>query len=351
MISTDRKIFEEGSNVRARQAEYAKDFEEVHIVVFAGEGAVGDKNTVGGKKVVGGGASEQVISSNCWAYSTRSFSKILYPFDAMKLGRFIIDKRGITDITCQDASLTAMAGLSLKKSAAKRGANISLEIQVHEDIGALHYAFNVTNKIRKYLALSYLPKADAIRVVSNKIKDYLVGTLGISGDKITVRPISVDTLSIKAAPVLSGADLRAKYPQFDKIVLIVSRFEREKNLELAIKAWPLVIGKLPNAGLVIVGIGSLEVGLKKAVKDLEIDGSVIFEPWAGRAVLYSYYKTTDLFLNTSFFEGYGMALVEASAAGRKIVSTDVGVAKEIGATIVDWDVGSVADGITRVLGL
>ena len=35
MISTDRKIFEEGSAVRVRQIEYAKEYEEVHIIVFA----------------------------------------------------------------------------------------------------------------------------------------------------------------------------------------------------------------------------------------------------------------------------------------------------------------------------
>ena len=34
MISTDRKIFEEGSAVRARMIEYGKLFDELHIVVF-----------------------------------------------------------------------------------------------------------------------------------------------------------------------------------------------------------------------------------------------------------------------------------------------------------------------------
>ena len=34
MISTDRLIFDEKSDVRARQIEYAKDYDEVHIVIF-----------------------------------------------------------------------------------------------------------------------------------------------------------------------------------------------------------------------------------------------------------------------------------------------------------------------------
>jgi glycosyltransferase involved in cell wall biosynthesis len=77
--------------------------------------------------------------------------------------------------------------------------------------------------------------------------------------------------------------------------------------------------------------------------------TVVFESWASQSTLFSYYKTCDAFLVTSLFEGYGMVLVEASAAGAKIVSTDVGVAKEVGAQIVEWNEKSVAEGITRLL--
>lgn len=343
MISTDRKIFEEGSAVRARQVEYAKEWDEVHIIVF-------DK-VKSAKSKVQSGAQEAVISSNCWAYSTRSWSKFMYPFDAMSLGRFLIEKRKITEITCQDASLTAMAGLSLKKQF-----NIPLEMQLHEDIGSPYFSQTGIHRIRKSLALSYLPKADRIRVVSTKIKDFLTGPLGIDAAKITVKPIVVDTEKVKQAPILPGADLHTKYPQFEKIVLVASRLEKEKNVILAIRAWVEVIAKVreagSKAGLIIVGSGSQEKMLKMEVARLGMAGAnpdVIFEPWADQGTLFSYYKSCDQFLVTSLFEGYGMALVEAKAAGCKIVSTDVGVAREVGAKIVGWDEKSVAEGIIGVL--
>lgn len=340
MISTDRKIFEEGSAVRARQVEYAKQWDEVHIIVFQ-KGKAGIKETV--------------IAPNCWAYSTRSWSKFMYPFDAMAIGKFLIEKRGITEITCQDASLTAMAGLSLKKQF-----NIPLEMQVHEDIGSPHFGYTGIHRIRKSLALSYLPRADRIRVVSNKIKDFLVGSLNIDAAKITVKPIDVDTEKIRQAIILPGADLRKKYPQFQRIVLVAARLEKEKNVILAIRAWAEVVKKLSQmnsnaglkAGLIIVGSGSQEHMLKAEATRLGMRGpspSVIFEPWVDQATLFSYYKSCDQFLVTSLFEGYGMALVEASAAGARIISTDVGVAREVGATIVGWDPEAVVKALIDAL--
>lgn len=319
MISTDRLIFDEKSSVRARQVEYAKEWEEVHIIVFSAKVNV---------------QTEQV-SDNCWVYPTNSSYKFFYPFDAIKVGRKLIEKKKISEITCQDPSLTAMAGVALKKSF-----KLPLEIQIHGDIGSPYFARSITNKIRLALAKKYLPEADKIRVVSNRIKYYVEKVLESSSTRkvrpiIEVKSISVNVTEIKNSPVL--VDLHRKYRQFSQIVLMASRLEREKNIELAIRAWPAILKDFPQAGLVIVGSGSEELTLKKMVVNTGLAKSVVFENWADKGTLYSYYKTADLFLNTSLFEGYGMTLVEAQSAGCKIVSTDVGIAREVGATIADFD--------------
>jgi glycosyltransferase involved in cell wall biosynthesis len=328
MISTDRKIFEEGSAVRARQMENAKGWEEMHIIIF--DKVKGQRSKV---KSEAQGALETVLAPNCWAYSTGSWTKWMYPFDAMRLGRFFIEKRGVTDITCQDPFLTAMAGVALKKQFPQ----VNLEMQVHTDIGSPHFTYTIGNKVRKSLALSYLPKADRVRVVSNKIKDFLIEKIGVDASRVEVRPIFVDTEKIRTAPIIPGANLREKYLQFDKIVLVASRLEKEKNVGLAIEAWAKVIEKVSGAGLVIVGSGSEKSRLIALTSRLNLTNSIVFENWADQATLHSYYKTADLFLNTSLFEGYGMTLVESSAAGCRVVSTDVGVAQEVGATIVPFN--------------
>lgn len=329
-IGTDRLLFKEGSAVRERILGYAKGWDEMHIVVASS----------------GDSYKETSIGSNVWVYPTRSWAKALYPLDAARIGRFIARRRGATEITCQDPFLTAMAGVRLQKEL-----GLPLELQVHTDIGSPHFTYSLANKVRKALALSYLPKADRIRVVSDRIREYLVSQLGIDAEKIEVRPIAVDVEAVKRAPITPSADLRTKYPQFRKIVLVASRLEPEKNVRLAIEAWTAVARELPGTALIIVGSGSQAPSLRRIATKSPAAASIVFEPWADRQTLFSYYKTADLFLNTSLFEGYGMALVEAAAAGCKIASTDVGIARETGAAIIPWDAAGAARGIIAALGV
>jgi glycosyltransferase involved in cell wall biosynthesis len=328
-IGTDRLLFQEGSAVRERIKGYAKDWDEMHIIVAS------DRSF-----------SETSIAPNVWIYPTRSKLKAMYPFDAMRLGRFIIERRVITDITCQDPFLTAFAATSLQNQF-----KLPLEIQIHTDIGSPNFGYTLANKVRKAMALSFIKKADTIRVVSEKTKKFLTESLGISEQKITVRPIVVNVDAIKNAPIIAGADLHKKYPQFDKVVLIASRITPEKNISLAIEAWPEVVKKSARAGLVIVGKGEREGHLKRLASRLGVSSSVVFEPWVDMQTLGSYYKTADLFLSTSLFEGYGMTFVEAKAAGCPIASTDVGVAREMGAHIISSDVKDVIRGVTQALGV
>ncbi|MFA6295370.1 MAG: glycosyltransferase [Candidatus Paceibacterota bacterium] len=360
MISTDRLVFKKDSSVALRVIEYAKSYEELHIIVFntkfnpsADEQTVKPNPTIDVQNIIRSqveqsrdGNTRIQLSNNCWVYPTRSRFKLEYPFDGIRIASSVIRNRGITDISCQDPFLTAAVGTSLK-----RRFSIPLEIQIHTDIGSPYYTYNFSNKIRKILAKRYLPQADNIRVVSDRIKQYLIEQLNNSSKRsgvklelnIEVRPIVVDTERIKNTPI--GVDLHKKYPQFEKIVLMASRLEPEKDIELAIKAWPEVLKKFSTTGLIIVGDGSQISNLKSQISKLHLDDFIILESWVNQATLASYYKTADIFLNTSLFEGYGMTLVEAQAAGCKIISTDVGVAREVGAKIVGHKANEVACGI------
>jgi glycosyltransferase involved in cell wall biosynthesis len=165
-----------------------------------------------------------------------------------------------------------------------------------------------------------------VRVVSERIKNSLIKSEVVKDwTKITVLPVFTDIEHIiKHKPNLN---LHDKYPQFKFIILMASRLSEEKNISLAVSAFREVNKRYPSAGLIIVGDGNEREKLIHQTTDYKLQSSVIFEPWS--LDLISYYKTSDLFLSTSSYEGYGMTLIEAASSECPIVTTDVGIVGEI----------------------
>jgi glycosyltransferase involved in cell wall biosynthesis len=331
-IGTDRKIFDPSSPARKRMINYGKLFDELHIVVFAGK-LLGLKDTQ--------------IADNVWAYPTNSLSRFLYVHDAVTVGRRIATERnlyrksGKTVVTSQDPFETGKAGFRLRNLIRS-----GFQIQVHTDFLSPHFASSsILNRIRVGIAKSLLPEADEIRVVSERIKKSILQHIPtIAEDKIDVVPIYADTAQLKAPPAFS---LKERYSQFDSIILMASRLTREKNSLVALKAFKNVLAEFPQAGLVIVGSGPEEAMLKNEAKIMNIQNSVVFESWQND--LTSYYKTADIFLSASLYEGYGLTLVEAALVGLPVVTTDVGI---VGDMLIDQESALVCPvGDAECLGL
>jgi len=250
-----------------------------------------------------------------------SKNKALSFFKAIRRARDILrmDPGGWV-ISTQDPFFIGLAGYILKKLT-----GVLLHVQVHIDFYSVYFwRESFQNKIHTILAKFILPRSDGIRVVSQKIKDYLTNELGMPNSKITVLPIRTEVGKIiKAVPKI---DLHQKYPQFKFIMLVASRLVKQKNIGLAISSMSEIVSMHPEAGLLIVGSGPEENNLKFKIKNLKLNNNIIFEPWSDD--LFSYYKTCDLFLLPSYYEGWGRTAIEAMAAGCPVIMSDVGLANE-----------------------
>ncbi len=226
-------------------------------------------------------------------------------------------------ITTQDPFEAGLAGWVIKKIY-----KIPLQIQVHTDfLSPYFWQESIINKLRVVLAKFLIIRADSIRVVSERIKKSIIANckLKIENSAVAVLPIFVDTDEIRSASI--KIDLHKKYPQFDFIILMASRLTREKNIGLAIKAMAELVKNYPKLGLVIVGSGPEENDIRSSISYLKLSGNVVLEGWSRD--LASYYKTADIYLLTSNYEGYGRSVIEAMAAGAPVVMSDVGLAGEV----------------------
>jgi len=311
MISTDRKILEENSEVRQTMIEYGSLAEELHVVVFTKR-----QSQISNLKSQNFG--------NIFIYPTNSWSKWLYVFSAVKIGEKILASDGQWLITSQDPFETGLAGYKLTKKS-----DIPLQLQIHTDfLNPYFVQHSMLNRLRVKIAKFLIPRATCIRVVSERIKKSILGRLNLHGEvqpPIIVLPVFVDVKKIQE--VSTRIDLHQKYPQFNFIILIASRLTKEKNISLAIEAVKDLVKKYPKIGLIVVGDGPEKNNLKFKIKNLKLHDNVVFEPWSND--LISYYKTCDVFLLTSNYEGYGRTAVEALASGSLVIMTDVGVAGDI----------------------
>lgn len=303
-IGSDRRLFEFGSAVSERIKEYGKLVEELHVVVFALKSL---------------GLKEKQLVKNVWIHPTNSLSRWFYVHDAARLGKKIVYKnnfvRGQSIITAQDPFECGLAGLKVKKKW-----RLPLEVQLHTDPFSPYFS-GFLNNLRKRIAKSVLRHASHVRVMTESLKAQISSA---TPAEVSVLPVYLDRERIENAPI--KFDIHARLG-WHFIMLSVARLSPEKNLPFALEVLRRVQENFPNTGLVIVGAGKEEGKLRVLARELGVKGNVSFEGW--QEDIASYYKTSNVFLQTSVFEGYGMALVEAGLSGLPVVTTPVGIALEL----------------------
>ena len=316
-ISTDRDIFREGSEVRERMKDIGSVVDEFHIIVFTKRGF-----------------NDTQISPNVRAYPTNSFSRFLYIFDARSLARKLFDKKqeGFTValarvnlVTAQDPFECGLAGYFISNKL-----HIPLHLQIHTDfLNEYFRTHTLLNRIRVVISKFLLGGQVSVRVVSERIKVSILQMFPREkiAPPITLLPVFVDTQKFKDSP--ETRFLSERYSGHNLLILVVSRLEKEKNVGLAIR----LVAEMRSRsiefrpGLVIAGTGSEEKSLRSLAKKLRIKDHVFFEGQVSDVA--PYYKSADILLVTSHYEGYGRMFLEAMVSGCPVITHDVGAAKEI----------------------
>lgn len=330
IIGTDRNLFDPESAVRARLAMYGKLVEEIHVVVFTLRSAH---------------HKSERVAENVYVHPTASLSRLLYLPDAWVLGRSIV--RGGTGkwlVSTQDPFECGLAGYALALSE-----KLPLHVQLHTDPFSLEWRHaSLLNAIRYPIGMFLLARADGIRVVSERVKRGVL-MLGVDPRKITVVPIRSDISAMTERRSL--ADI---YPGYKRFIVSIGRLEPEKNFASLLRAFREVRKVFDDALLLIVGNGRERHRLVALAEFLSVDGHVVFLPWSHDVSVYL--RGADCYVQPSLYEGWGMAVVEAMAAGTPVVMTDVGCAGELvihetsGLVVPVADHTALADAISRVLG-
>ena len=174
-------------------------------------------------------------------------------------------------------------------------------------------------------------RAHAI-IVSSKLEYEDAIEFGIAKEKIKIIPMGIDV-----------EETEKKQSASEKLqILFVGRIARVRRIELLLQAvnqlsipFHLTIAGGEEKTSSVTRTGYL-IELKQLTKQLHLENKVSFVGKKSPLELKTLYQTADIFVYPSLYENFGQPLIEAAAHGLPIISTSVGIARDI---VIDGETG------------
>jgi glycosyltransferase involved in cell wall biosynthesis len=160
------------------------------------------------------------------------------------------------------------------------------------------------------------PLADARVIVSNKAADDLAALAGITRSSISV---IYNPIAAPEPDVSSSLEVEAAWGSGAARILTVGSLKEEKNHTLLIRAFARLTAHR-TAKLIILGEGPMMGRLRAAALQEGVAEHVLLPGFVVDA--WPFYRSADLFVLSSDYEGYPLVLIEAMLSGVQIVSTD-----------------------------
>jgi glycosyltransferase involved in cell wall biosynthesis len=123
-----------------------------------------------------------------------------------------------------------------------------------------------------------------------------------------------------------------------KIVLFVGRLVEQKGVDSLIKAFGNLSRDRPNLMLCVVGDGPMKPYLHRLSLKLNITDKILWFNYVPHDIIPYLYASSTVFVLPSSIEPLGIAILEAMASGKPVISTKVGGIPDI-----------ISDGVNGIL--
>ncbi len=214
----------------------------------------------------------------------------------------------------------------------------------------------------QYLILNAIRQADYIVTISQATKQDLIRLFSVPEQKIRVIYNGVGAYFQPISNKDQLYQVKEKYRLPDKFIFTIGVMEPKKNTEGLIRAYAklkknhLVSDNLHSYKLVIGG--SRRYGWKNSkifhlIQSLNLRDDVSFTDLIEPKDLPAIYNLAELFVFPSFYEGFGLPVIEAMACGTPVITSNLSCLPEItgdAAILVNpYDTGDIANKIQEIL--
>lgn len=197
----------------------------------------------------------------------------------------------------------------------------------------------------KYLIKQALRLSDKVVTISNFTKNEILKYADINESKIDVIYCAVDDAFNQNFE---------KKEVSDKYILFVGNVKPHKNLLNALLAYKKIFTKY---GIKFYIVGKRE-GFITGCKDLshiinELQGEVVFTGHVSDDELKNYYYNAKLFILPSYYEGFGIPILEAMKFGLPVIASNAASIPEVGGNAIvyfdPYNIDDIADKMEKSL--
>lgn len=195
-----------------------------------------------------------------------------------------------------------------------------------------------------------------IIAISTSTKNDIVRHYPFASKKITVTHLAYDKGKFNLN--VPKEDVRRVLQKYSIVnyILYLGTLKPSKNIEGLLEAWSKIVNRFPSFVLVIGGKkGWLYKTIFEKVEKLGINKNVVFTDFVDEKDKPGIIAGAKVFVLPSFWEGFGLDVLNAMASGVPVVVSKVGslpeVAGKAGIYVDPYDANSIADGISKVLSM
>jgi len=178
---------------------------------------------------------------------------------------------------------------------------------------------NIYYFISQGLLLSFFKKFTDLVLVSNEYDRKKLIKKGFNPERVLVSPGAIDSKIVE--------EIKSREKIYE--ACYVGRFHSQKGFIDLIEIWKRVADKVPGAKLIVIGYDINLQKIKDKVKKAGLYGDIVFKGFVGGIEKYALIKQAKLALVPSYYESFGMVILEALSCGVPVVCYNLPLYKNI----------------------
>lgn len=230
-------------------------------------------------------------------------------------------------------------------------------VVVMHDMIPLLYPDVCTEYVSKARYLASIDRADAIVAVSESTKRDIINIYGVDASKITIISPGIDLADYRRDYSAEELErIRGKYHLPSQFLLFLGTIEPRKGIDKLIQAFDIIKAKSGYQQLKLVIAGGKGWKYDKIFELFEnsrFKDDIVFTGYLDESDKIQIYKLAAAFVFPTLYEGFGMPVLEAMAAGTPTITSNNSSLPEVageGAVLLDREsTEELCDAIEKVL--